>query len=113
MNYRVLITRDGNTIHDAEISADAVIDLMAVQSELPSSPSPKRNPPNDALAIGNAKWQKLTEKSPRSKLTDSQKVEIERLLKEEVSVKEIAERYKVSEPTIYLIKTRLKKEGRL
>jgi hypothetical protein len=107
MNYQITITRDGSTIHTADISADAVIDLIAVPAkpEVAKKRTPKPEP-------GNAKWQKLSD-SPRARLTDEQKIEIERLLIAKVSVPEISPRYKVSDATIYLIKARLKKEGRL
>lgn len=39
------------------------------------------------------------------------KSEIEDLLKEHVSAREIAEKMGISEPTVYVIKTRLKNEG--
>jgi hypothetical protein len=108
MNYQITITRDGSTIHTADISADAVIDLIAVPAkpEVAKKRAPKPEP------AGNAKWQKLSD-SPRTRLTDEQKIEIERLLIAKVSVPEISPKYKVSDATIYLIKARLKKEGRL
>jgi DNA invertase Pin-like site-specific DNA recombinase len=70
--------------------------------------------PTNKDAIGNDKWQALESEAPsRRRLAPEKKQQIENLLIEGIPVADIVAQMKVSNPTIYVIKARLKKEGRL
>ena len=118
MTYYLRIARDEDVIAEFEVSADRAIDLLAasvgpasVDTDAKAKPERQRTKKESA---GNDKWQALEAETPsRRRLSPEKKQQIENLLIEGISVAEIVAQLKVSNPTIYIIKTRLKKEGRL
>lgn len=116
MTYSLNIARDGDVLFERELSSDEVIDLLT-SAPAPSEPlpKPKRRAPRTTKkeSAGNDKWKELEDKAPSHLLTPEKKKQIENLLIERISVAEISEQMKVSKPTIYVIKARLMKEGRL
>lgn len=114
MIYRIQLFRDDQSIATLSISADDAVQLLTTVAPPSGSQPSAQKRPQLSKETGNSKWQKLSdERSTRSRLTDEKKKQIENLLIEGISVKEIIEAVGVSKPTIYVIKARLKKEGRL
>jgi hypothetical protein len=118
MTYYLRITRDEEIIANLEVSADQAIDLLAASVGSPPANSPDKaksgRRPTKKDAIGNDKWQALDSEAPsRRRLAPEKKQQIENLLIEGIPVADIVVQMKVSNPTIYVIKARLKKEGRL
>jgi hypothetical protein len=109
MTYGFVITKDAEVVAERDISADEVIAILAkfttaeVASERGPSTLPRRGlaaKDDRSLRPAGVRRHPLTEK-------------IEELLIEGRSVAEITEQCEASAPTIYTIKARLKKEGRL
>jgi DNA invertase Pin-like site-specific DNA recombinase len=105
----------GATVFERELSQDEIIDALLAKQPIRASRAEKEKKPK---AIGKAAKSKDKEdavddddKTPRKKIDRAM---IERLLKDsDLSAKEIAEKAGCSDAYVYLVKTRMTRDGLL
>jgi DNA-binding CsgD family transcriptional regulator len=121
MTYILCISREGEIIVQLGVSAEEALaivgraipktaDVAQVQPDVPQRRGPKPGKKGKRGPYGkkldSAVMQDAARRHPMT-------AEIERMLIEGKAVAEIAEACEASKPTVYVIKTRLRQEGRL
>lgn len=120
MEYTIAVFEDGIKMGEFPVSSALVIALLIDANRLQS---PNKVEPQKAEKAPKAKKETKAEKvrgegdvedaAPKKFLTDAQKEKIEDMLKDGVSVQEICNEVGVSNPTVYVIRSRMKQNGDL
>jgi hypothetical protein len=117
MTYEIRITKDGRELATREVDADAVVALLTGGGNSPSDE--KVTAPRKKATAAKKPRGKYAKKETDSDLMEHASrqhpatAEVEQLLIEGLTTAAIIEKVDISAPTVSVIRTRLRREGKL
>lgn len=114
--YTVTISRGDTKLASFECDHEKIMNLMfevMTEKALKTIAEVEKKPKKERIKVGGFNMEKYEGKTGRVKISDTVRHGIEDMIIEGKDVAAIALEYEVSRPTVYVIKARLKKEGKI